>query len=364
MIHTLQSSTMSGLYTHFEIEDTLTGVVRSYTQAPNKLTEQGLAKFGNDDPKWHRFNRCLLSRQVLSSGDVSWGEVIPTNSNPDDPLCSMFVASEENVAYHGDFVKIDDGTVLAFEGIKSWTFRQGISGTFHMVISGHMESTTDVPDGVSVLRPPEELLTRCPLTGLEDYSNWKLFPISVAMLPEDVNGPTVLTLQPTDILTVTHRLRLTLPKYVPGLLLDDVTIGNQVYSFYAKPYLPAYDALVPTNIPMTRMSYCNSSEMTDGLVAGIRQSITDGDLDTEGTAFVIGEGDYSSSLQGKTIIDGEDVDIPVMQHTLTLKPEDGHGRIGYLLINGCGAWYEVEITPPIVKRNIDKLSLTFNFYWG
>ena len=364
MNNTLQSATMGGLYTRFDIEDTLTGVVRSYTQAPNELTEQGLVMFGSDDPRWHQFNRCLLSRQVLNSEGIRWGEVIPTNSNPDDPLCGNFVASDINDTYHGDVTKDDDGVYLFFEATKTWTFRQGLVGEFTTVLSGHVEETTEVPTSGGVIKSTNELTEPCSLTGETDYKNWKVYPISIARIPSFVGLPTTLTLVATDILTVTHRLRLNLPKYVPAMVLDNVVVGSQAYSFIARPYIPAYDALRPTNVPITKMSYHNSSEMTGGLVSDLRSTVTDGSFDEVGTPFILNEGDYTTSSRNSITIDDEVVYLSSIKHTLTFDPGDGQGKVGYLLINGAGSWYEVEITPPIPKRDVDKLSLTFTFAWG
>lgn len=357
---TLPSVSLSGLYTHFDILDTITGVVRTITQAPNELTEQGLIMFGQDDPRWHRFNRCLLSPTALRATDIGWGDIIPTNSNPSDPLCSNLVASEINDSYHGDVTKDDDGVFLFFEATKSWTFRQGIVGTFKTVLSGHMESTADVPTGSGPIKPKTSLTEVCPLTGDSEYDNWKLFPTSIATLFDTAT----ISLTATDVLTVTHRIRINLPKYQPASRLSDIEIGGQLYEFNVKPYLPAYDALLPTNLPITKMSYTNSSEMTGGLVPGIRQSVTDGSFDEMGTSFIVPGGDYTTTIQSSHMVDEVVILSPAMEHTLTFEPGDGQGKVGYLLLNGCGSWYEVEITPPIPKRSVDKLSLTFTFIWG
>lgn len=360
MNKTLQSASLGGLYTRFDILDTVTGVVRTITQAPNALTEQGLIMFGNDDPRWHQFNRCLLSSSVLSTSDIGWGDIIPTNSDPTNPVCSKFVASEVNSSYHGDVTKDDDGTSLFFEATKSWTFRQGIVGTFDTVLSGHMESTTDVPNNSGPIIPRASLTTPCPLTGDVEYDNWILYPISVATL----SALGTITLVATDVLTVTHQIRVNLPKYQPTISLDNLQIGGQVYSFNARPYLPAYDALLPTNVPITKMTYTDSAAMTGGLVPGIRQSVTDGSFNVGGTPFITGGGDYTDTEQDSYIINDVQILRTAMKHTVTFAPSEGRGKVGYLLINGCMSWYEVEIVPPIPKRDVDKLSLTFTFLWG
>ena len=366
MIKPLQTSKMSGEYTRFEIEDTLTGVIHTYAPAPNDLTQEGLASFGSDDPKWHSFNRCLMSRRPLTENELAWGEVIPSNSNPADPWCSNFVASEVNDVYHSDITKQDDGAVLYIEATKSWTFRQGIVGDFNIVVSGYMESTKEVPAGSGPLKPQSSLTTSCPVTGDTKYDNWKLYPASIASLPTLPTNPTgTITLAATDVLTVTHSLRIYLPKYIQGVLMNDIVIGGQTHTVVARPYVPAYNALKLTNVPITKMSYCDSSEMTGGLVPGLRQTIRDGGFDEPGTPFIKGGGDYTKSERVKISQVGEpDKFASAINHQLVLEPISGQGHVGYFLLNGCGAWYEVEVDPPIPKRDVDRLSLTFMFTWG
>lgn len=366
MIKPLQTSKMHGEYTRFEVEDTLTGVIRTYAPAPNELTQEGLVSFGSDDPKWHSFNRCLMSRRFLTEDELAWGEIIPSNSNPDDPWCSNFVASEVNDAYHSDITKQDDGANFYIQATKSWTFRQGIVGDFNMVVSGHMESTEEVPANSGPLKDHSSLTTLDPVTGDTEYDNWKLYPTSIAPLPFLPTNPTgTITLAATDILTVSHSIRIYLPKYIPGVLFNEIVIGGNTHTLFARPYLPAYDALKLTNVPITKMSYCNSSEMTGGLVSGLRQTIRDGGFDELGTPFITGDGDYTNSERVKISEDGEpDKFTNAIQHQLVLEPSSGQGYIGHFLLNGCGAWYEVEVDPPIPKRAVDRLSLTFMFTWG
>lgn len=358
---TFPSASLGGVYTRFEIRNSLTGEVRTLTQSPNSLTPKALAMFGDDEDKWHQFNRCLLSRDTTGLNGLEWGEIIPVNSNPTHPLSVGLIASDENTQYHQNIQRVDDGTILYFEASKTWVFRQGLSGTFKTVLSGHMETTQDILPTDSPLQPVGELTTLCPLTGDVAYDNWKFFPASVADILDNEGLPTELVLNPVDVLTVEHVLRLSLPKYQEQIIIPDVNLGASfTHTFVARPYVDAYDALVTENMLVTRMLRSDSSVMTGGVIEGLRHLVTDGSFDTPGTPFVIDNGDYTSSVQATSSGDP----IPMVRHELTIAEEGGQGRISYLVVNGCGSWYEVEITPPIPKRNVDTITLNFFFEWG
>lgn len=363
MINTvLQSVCLSGVYTRFDIENTLTGEVRSLAQAPNKITPQALLMFGSAESKWHLFNYCVIGRVALDEDSLEWGQLIPTNSNPDAALCDLLVASRPNDDPHAEITKVDTGMEMYLEATKSWTFRQGLEGSFNVVMSGLLETTDDVPTVDDILVPTDDLTEPCKLTGDTLYKNWVFHAQSVAGIETSEGVPTEMVLNPVDVLTVTHVLRLQLPKYQAPVVLSGVDLGDGIERmFVAKPFEAAYDALLPTNTPLTRMRYSDSAAMTDGLVPGLRESVTNGSFGDVGTSFITGPGDYSNTEQVTT----EDGDVlPIIKHTLTFEDDDGHGEVGYFLLQGAGAWYEVEVTPKIKKRNVDKLEMNFYFEWG
>lgn len=351
----LHHTSIGGVYTRFDIKNMVTGDVRSAIQSPNRITPKALAMFGNPDAKWHTFNRCLIARAGFDANSLEWGEVIPTNSNPSDPLCDFLVASEENSTPHSQIEKVDDGERMYLKATKSWTFRQGIEGVFDTVMSGLMESTTELAMDGDPLLPVIDLVGPCKLTGLSEYQNWKLHVQSTTAIDS-------LELTPVDVLTVTHTMIVDLPKYQNQSTWSDIDLGDGVLrEFTVRPYAPAYDVLDTAGEPITRMYYVNSAGMTGGAIPGLLQSVTDGSFGTPGSRVITRDGDYDINEQ---MVDIDNELLPNIVHSFVFNPADGQGEIGYFLLSGGFSWYEVEVVPKINKRNIDKLQLNFQIGWG